>query len=96
MKTSVIFGVAHMVLGIVLKGANAIYFDRGLDFKHEFLPQLLMLICMFGYMDLLIIVKWNTDWSGNTARAPSIVSMMVGLFLNYGALNPAEDALLPH
>lgn len=28
MKTSVIYGVVHMLIGIVIKGMNALYFDR--------------------------------------------------------------------
>jgi V-type H+-transporting ATPase subunit a len=51
-----------MVMGLVIKGLNSIYFNKMLDFKHEVIPQLLLLICMFGYMDLLILIKWNTDW----------------------------------
>lgn len=41
---------------------------------------------MFGYMDLLILIKWNTDWvaMGEQSRAPSIVNQMIELFLNYG------------
>lgn len=38
MKTSVIFGVAHMLMGIICKGCNALYFGKELDFKHEFVP----------------------------------------------------------
>ena len=40
---------------------------------------------MFGYMDLLILIKWNTDWvgDGNDSKAPSIVNQMIELFLNY-------------
>jgi V-type H+-transporting ATPase subunit a len=38
MKTSVIYGVAQMSLGIIIKGVNAKYFGRDLDFYHEFIP----------------------------------------------------------
>lgn len=64
MKTSVILGITQMVLGLVIKGFNSLYFNKMLDFKHEVIPQLLLLVCMFGYMDLMIVVKWNTDWVG--------------------------------
>jgi len=57
MKLSVIFGVAQMMLGIVLKGFNAIYFKKKLDFYFEFLPQFIFMTCTFFYMDLLIIIK---------------------------------------
>ena len=55
---------------------------------------MLLLGCLFGYMDVLILVKWLTDWSGDPSRAPSIVGMMVNMFLKYGALDPNEDAIL--
>lgn len=38
MKTSVIFGVAQMSLGIFMKAANSLYFKRYVDFYFEFLP----------------------------------------------------------
>lgn len=84
MKTSVIVGVVHMLIGIVIKGMNAIYFDRKLDFMHEFIPQFLLLSSMFGYMDCMIIAKWTTDWSGRESQAPSIINKMIQLFLNFG------------
>lgn len=76
MKTSVILGIAQMVMGLVIKGFNSLYFKKMIDLKHEVIPQMLLLICMFGYMDLLIIIKWNTDWvvMGESSRAPSIVN----------------------
>ena len=38
MKIAVILGVFHMTLGIVLRGCNAFYFNKKLDFMFEFLP----------------------------------------------------------
>lgn len=99
MKTSVILGVVHMLMGVVLKGVNAIHFGRDLDFKHQFIPQILLLTCMFGYMDLLIVQKWLIDWSTvHTGAAPSIVTSMVSLFLNFGELpeNSGEAPVLTH
>lgn len=84
MKIAVILGVMHMSLGIVLKGINAIYRKDRLEFFFEFIPQLLMLTLLFGYMDLMIIVKWCTNYYGQEHLAPSIISMMVGMFLEGG------------
>lgn len=58
MKMAVIFGVAHMSLGIIIKGANAIHFNKKLDLFHEVVPQLMMLWALFGFMNYLIIQKW--------------------------------------
>lgn len=38
MKFSVIFGVAQMTFGILLKGSNTIYFRNMVDFFCEFIP----------------------------------------------------------
>jgi V-type H+-transporting ATPase subunit a len=62
MKTSVIFGVVQMSLGIFMKAFNAIHFGRWIDFFFEFLPQIVLLWALFGWMDLLIIVKWLLPW----------------------------------
>jgi V-type H+-transporting ATPase subunit a len=53
-----------MTLGVCVKGLNAVYFKLPYDLWHEFLPQLLMLVSLIGFMNVLIITKWMTDWSG--------------------------------
>lgn len=84
MKTAVIFGVLHMCLGILQKGMNALYHRDRLEFWHEFLPQLIMMLCLFGYMDLMIIIKWCSNYLGVEHQAPSIITTMVGMFLDGG------------
>ena len=87
MKMSVIFGVTQMTLGIFMKAFNAIYFRRMVDFFFEFLPQLFLLMCLFGFMDLLIIVKWLTVWTNNSGKSPSIITIMINMFLNQGKVD---------
>ena len=64
MKMAVIFGVAQMSLGVVLKGTNAIQNRNMIDFLFEFIPQIIVLLALFGYMDFMIIMKWLTNWEG--------------------------------
>jgi V-type H+-transporting ATPase subunit a len=52
-----------MTLGVILKGFNYLRAKKMIDFWFEFLPQLIMLLALFGFMDLLIVVKWLTDYS---------------------------------
>jgi len=59
MKTSIMFAILQMSLGIFVKGLNSINFKKPVDFVFEFLPQFILLIIMFGWMDLLVIKKWN-------------------------------------
>ena len=65
MKIAVIIGVLHMSLGVGLKALNNIYFKHTLELFHEFIPQILILWVLFGYMDILIIIKWLTNYEGH-------------------------------
>jgi len=88
MKIAVIFGVAQMSLGIFLKGSNALYHRSVVDFVFEFLPQIFMLIALFGFMDYLIIIKWLTNYEGHTGDAPSIITTMIDMCLGVGVPAP--------
>ena len=58
MKVALILGVFQMTLGIFLKGCNDAYNKRCIDFFFEFLPQLVMFMALFGFMDLMVVKKW--------------------------------------
>jgi hypothetical protein len=62
MKMSVVFGVVQMVFGIILKATNDIKHKRPLDLWCEFVPQMIFMNGIFGYMVVLVLVKWNTCW----------------------------------
>ena len=62
MKLSVILGVFQMVLGILLKGLNAIFQKDFTELIFVFVPQLVLMLILFGYMDFLIFVKWSTEY----------------------------------
>ena len=82
-----------MSLGIFLKGFNALYYHNWLNFFFEFVPQILTMLCLFGYMDYLIVAKWLTNWGERSTNAPSIISMMIDMALNGGM--PATKTDLP-
>ena len=62
MKMSVILGIIQMIWGVCLKGANAMYFKSKLDLFTEFVPQFIFAVGFFGYMVVLIFVKWSINW----------------------------------
>ena len=88
MKMSVIIGVLQMILGLFLKGINGIFFRDYIDFFFEFIPQLIFMCLLFGYMCLMIYIKWGTDWSDDPSKAPSIISQLLMIFLNMGSTGP--------
>lgn len=90
MKIAVILGVLQMSFGVFMKALNSIHFKRSLDFIHEFIPQIVLLWVLFGYMDTLIIMKWTTDYTGREGQAPSIITFMINMFLNGGHIAPGQ------
>lgn len=95
MKLSVILGVLQMMLGVCMKAFNAVYFKNRLDFFYEFVPQIVLLFVLFGYMDIMIIAKWTTDFTNRESLAPSIITNMIDMGLNAGAIAPGTVALFP-
>ncbi|CAD2216350.1 V-type ATPase 116kDa subunit family, putative [Angomonas deanei] len=83
MKCAVIVGVVQMFAGIILSLCNHIY--RRDWFRIAFLtvPEFIFLLCTFGYMSILIIVKWCTTWT-DTSEAPSLLEIMTNFFLQPG------------
>jgi V-type H+-transporting ATPase subunit a len=89
MKIAVILGILQMSLGICMKGFNAIHFRSTIDFVFEFIPQILLILCLFGWMDILIIAKWlytiNLDDVGDKDilhNSPAIITTMINIFLS--------------
>ncbi|KAM1662958.1 hypothetical protein ACFX13_043242 [Malus domestica] len=80
MKMSILLGVAQMNLGIVLSYFNAKFFADKLNIWYQFVPQIIFLNSLFGYLSLLIIVKWCT---GSQA---DLYHVMIYMFLS-----PTDD-----
>lgn len=51
-----------MLLGTTMKGFNAVYFKRYIELVFDVFTQIALLIALFGFMDMLIFIKWMTDW----------------------------------
>ena len=87
MKWSVIIGIFQMVIGIILRGLNNIYFKDNLGLFFEFIPQIIFMLLLFGYMIILIFIKWVTDYSLDTSKAPSIITILMNLALKNGSVD---------
>jgi V-type H+-transporting ATPase subunit a len=91
MKMSIIFGVIQMLFGIILSASNHRFFSNNISLINEFIPRILFLTSIFGYMVVAIFYKWGTSYEGQTHCAPNILSMFIDMFLSFGAVNPADD-----
>ena len=72
MKIAVILGVAQMSLGILMKGLNSLFFGKYLDFLFEFIPQIVFMVGLFGYMNFMIVYKWLTEFT-DLSKAPGLI-----------------------
>jgi V-type H+-transporting ATPase subunit a len=85
MKFSVIIGVIHMMLGIFLKGLNDNYFKNFYGIIFEFIPQFIFMTILFGYMVVMIFIKWSTYFA-DTSKAPSIITHLINLAIKGGSV----------
>ncbi|CAJ1973255.1 unnamed protein product [Sphenostylis stenocarpa] len=80
MKMSILLGVSQMNLGIIMSYYNAKYFKNNINIWYQFVPQMIFLNSLFGYLSLLIVVKWC---SGSQADLYHLVIYMF--------LSPTDD-----
>ncbi|XP_036384645.1 V-type proton ATPase 116 kDa subunit a2-like [Megalops cyprinoides] len=97
MKMSVILGVLHMSFGIVLGIFNHMHFRQKFNLYLVFLPELLFLLCLFGYLVFMIFFKWLAYSAQDSRLAPSVLVHFINMFLMKGdgerPLYPGQMAL---
>ncbi|KAH9611632.1 hypothetical protein KSS87_010326 [Heliosperma pusillum] len=76
MKMSILLGVAQMNLGIMMSFFNAKFFRSCVDIWFQFIPQMIFLNGLFGYLSMLIVLKWCT---GSKA---DLYHIMIYMFLS--------------
>ncbi|XP_061395109.1 V-type proton ATPase 116 kDa subunit a1-like [Musca vetustissima] len=87
MKLSIIFGVLHMVFGVCMSVVNFVYFKRYANILLEFLPQMIFLLLLFGYMVFMMFYKWvkyspHSEVLADTPGcAPSVLIMFINMVL---------------
>lgn len=86
MKCAIIIGIVQMSIGVCLSLMNHIYYNDWLHVYFRFIPEIVFLTCTFGYMALLIVVKWCTSWENGTHDAPSLLETMTNFFLQPGTV----------
>ncbi|KAG6873289.1 hypothetical protein C0995_000724 [Termitomyces sp. Mi166 len=88
MKLSIVLGVTHMTFALCLQLPNHIKFKRPVDIYANFIPQMIFLQSIFGYLAICILYKWSIDWSKTTAEPPSLLNMLIAMFLTPTTIKP--------
>jgi len=84
MKMSIVFGVVQMLLGTFISLGNYIHFDKRLNIIFDFIPQVLFMLSTFGYLVILIFLKWllrrvNSDYG-------YLINVLINMFLSPGKI----------
>ncbi|XP_012062386.1 PREDICTED: V-type proton ATPase 116 kDa subunit a isoform 1-like [Atta cephalotes] len=86
MKISIIFGVMHMLFGVMVGLWNHMYFKRRMNITCEFVPQIIFLCALFLYMVILMFIKWikygpKNDPIDGPGCAPSVLITFINMVL---------------
>ncbi|KAK0397677.1 hypothetical protein QR680_002214 [Steinernema hermaphroditum] len=102
MKMAIIIGVAQMTFGVVLSAFNHSYFKSSIDFYTGFIPQIIFLSSIFGYLCVQIIVKWiffsvepTTVFGNFYPGSYCAPSLLIGL-INMIMVKPRPEGFVEH
>lgn len=77
-----------MTFALCLQLPNHFRLKRRLDIYTNFLPQMLFLQSIFGYLVVCILYKWSIDWTNRSTEPPSLLNMLIAMFLSPGTVDP--------
>ncbi|KAK3797205.1 hypothetical protein RRG08_030432 [Elysia crispata] len=94
MKMAIILGVLQMLFGICLSIFNHIHFKHYFDILVEFVPELLFLGCLFGYLVSIVFYKWLMIDAESCV--PALLIHYINMFMFKYVAKPEPTKTNPH
>uniref|UniRef100_A0AAR2KBJ5 V-type proton ATPase subunit a n=1 Tax=Pygocentrus nattereri TaxID=42514 RepID=A0AAR2KBJ5_PYGNA len=81
MKMSVVIGVIHMTFGVCLSFFNYTHFGDMAGVLLVLIPELVFMLCLFGYLVFMVVFKWIAFGPQDSSSAPSLLIHFIDMFL---------------
>ncbi|KAM9849974.1 V-type proton ATPase 116 kDa subunit a 3-like [Aulostomus maculatus] len=81
MKMSIIIGIIHMTFGVCLSFFNYVHFGQISNLFLVLIPELVFMVCLFGYLVFMVVFKWIAYTAAESSKAPSILIHFIDMFL---------------
>lgn len=75
-----------MTYSLIWQFVNAKHFKSPIDIWGNFIPGMVFFQGIFGYLVFCIFYKWSVDWPAAGRDPPSLLNMLIYMFLQPGTI----------